>query len=70
MREFNEQELVRRGKVEEIRKVCNPYPEKYEITHSLKDAALLEDETKNVTKPVIEAIREINDGEVIVTSEK
>ena len=49
MREFNEQELVRRGKVEEIRKVCNPYPEKYEITHSLKDAALLEDETKNVS---------------------
>ena len=28
-----------------------------------------EDETNNVTKPVIEAIREINDGEVIVTSE-
>ncbi len=28
-----------------------------------------EDETKNVTKPVIEAIREINDGEVIITSE-
>lgn len=28
-----------------------------------------EDETKTVTKPVIEAIREINDGEVIITSE-
>ena len=28
-----------------------------------------EDETQTVTKPVIEAIREINDGEVIVTSE-
>ncbi len=28
-----------------------------------------EDETKVVTKPVIEAIREINDGEVIITSE-
>lgn len=29
-----------------------------------------EDETKEVTKPIIEAIREINDGEVIITSEK
>ena len=28
-----------------------------------------EDETKNVTKPVIEAIREINDGEVTIISE-
>ena len=28
-----------------------------------------EDPTKEVTKPVIEAIREINDGEVIITSE-
>ncbi len=28
-----------------------------------------EDTTKEVTKPVIEAIREINDGEVIITSE-
>ena len=30
MKEFSEQELVRRNKVEEIRKVCNPYPEKLE----------------------------------------
>lgn len=49
MREFSEQELVRRGKVEEIRKFCNPYPEKYEITHSLKDASNLPDEEKNVS---------------------
>lgn len=28
-----------------------------------------EDETKEVAKPVIEAIREINDGEVIIISE-
>ena len=49
MRELSEQELVRRGKVEEIRKFCNPYPEKYEITHSLKDASNLPDEEKNVS---------------------
>ena len=49
MREFTEQEIVRRDKVEEIRKVCNPYPEKYETTHSLKEACILEDETKDVS---------------------
>ena len=43
MREFSEQELVRREKVERIREYCNPYPEKYEITHDLKEARLLED---------------------------
>ena len=48
MREFSEQEIVRREKVEEIRKVCNPYPERYEVTHSLKEASLLPDETKGV----------------------
>ena len=41
MRELSEQELVRRGKLEEIKKVCNPYPEKYVKTHSLKDAKKL-----------------------------
>lgn len=49
MREFSEQEIVRRNKVDEIRKVCNPYPERYELTHSIKEAGLLEDETKNVS---------------------
>ncbi len=43
MREFSEQELVRREKIEKIKEVCNPYPERYEITHSIKDAATLED---------------------------
>jgi len=49
MREFSEQETVRREKVEDIRKVCNPYPERYELTHSLKEAGVLEDETKEVS---------------------
>lgn len=49
MREFTEQELVRREKLEEIRKVCNPYPEKYEKTHSLKDARNLSDGTVDVS---------------------
>ena len=48
MRELSEQEIVRRNKVEEIRKVCNPYPERYEITHRLHEAALLPDEEKGV----------------------
>lgn len=49
MRQFSEQELVRRGKVEEIKKYCNPYPERYEITHSLLEASKLEDGVKNVS---------------------
>lgn len=49
MRELTEQELVRRGKIEEIRKVTNPYPDRYEITHSLKEASILEDGTKDVS---------------------
>lgn len=48
MRNFSEQELVRREKVEKIKEVCNPYPERYELTHSLKEASLLEDETTGV----------------------
>lgn len=49
MREFSEQELVRRGKIDKIREFCNPYPERYEVTHSLKEASILQDETKNVS---------------------
>jgi lysyl-tRNA synthetase, class II len=49
MRELTEQEIVRREKVEEIRKITNPYPERYEINHSLKEARLLEDGTKDVS---------------------
>ena len=48
MRELSEQEIVRREKVEEIRKYCNPYPERYEITHRLHEAVNLEDGEKNV----------------------
>ena len=48
MRTFSEQETVRREKLEEIRKVCNPYPEKYVKTHSLEDAKLLEYGTTDV----------------------
>ena len=29
MRQFSEQELVRRSKIDEIKKYCNPYPERY-----------------------------------------
>ena len=48
LRELTEQEIVRREKLEEIKKVCNPYPDRYERTHSLKDAKNLEDGEKNV----------------------
>ncbi len=48
MRELSEQEIVRRNKVEEIRKVCNPYPERFEITHRLHEAINLPDEEKGV----------------------
>ena len=48
MRELTEQELVRRAKLDDIKKVCNPYPQRYERTHSLKQASKLEDGTCNV----------------------
>ena len=48
MRELSEQELVRRGKLEEISKVTNPYPENFERTHTLKEAKVLEDGALNV----------------------
>lgn len=48
MRNFSEQELVRRNKVERIRECCNPYPEKYEINHEIKEVKDLEDGTKDV----------------------
>ena len=48
MKEFSEQELVRREKVKEISKVCNPYPERFPVTHRLHEALLLEDGTNNV----------------------
>ncbi len=48
MREFTEQELVRREKVEKIREICNPYPSKYEVTHSIKEAREIVDGTDNI----------------------
>lgn len=45
MREFSEQELVRREKLNIIK---NPYPERFETNYELKDASLLEDGTTNV----------------------
>lgn len=45
----SEQERVRIEKLECISKVCNPYPERYETTHSLLEACTLPDETKNVS---------------------
>lgn len=48
MRELTEQEVVRREKLVEISKVCNPYPEKFDRTHTLKAARELSDGTLNV----------------------
>ncbi len=48
MREFTEQETVRRNKIADIANFTNPYPDKYQINYSLKEAMLLPDETKNV----------------------
>ena len=49
MREYTEQEQIRREKLTEISKVCNPYPDRFEKTHSLKDAKKLEDGISNVS---------------------
>lgn len=43
MRELSEQEVVRRNKLEEIRQVCDPYPDKFERTHKINEARELED---------------------------
>ena len=47
-RTFSEQEMVRRNKLKEISKYCNPYPEKYERTHELKEVKDLEDGVEGV----------------------
>ena len=44
----SEQELVRRGKLDSIREFCNPYPEKYEVTNSIKEAREIPDDTSDV----------------------
>ena len=46
--EYTEPEQVRRANLEEIAKVCNPYPEKFDRTHSISEARELEDGTKDV----------------------
>ncbi len=48
MKEFTEQEQVRRDKLETISNYCNPYPERYEVNYRLCDAAKLEDGVKDV----------------------
>lgn len=45
----SEQEMVRRGKLDSIREFCNPYPERFEVTHKLKDAKNLEDGLSDVS---------------------
>ena len=44
----SEQELVRREKLEKLKEYCNPYPEKYEVTNSIKEAREIEDGTQDV----------------------
>ena len=46
MRELSEQEVVRR---EKLKLVERPYPDKYETTHTIKEARELEDGTKDVS---------------------
>lgn len=48
MQKLSEQEIIRENKLKEIAKKVNPYPERYEITHELKDFDKLEDGTKDV----------------------
>lgn len=45
----SEQELVRIEKLNVIKDFCNPYPEKFNITHTLVDAKGLEDGTSDVS---------------------
>ena len=45
-RKLSEQELVRR---EKLKSVERPYPDKYETTHTISEARLLPDGTKNVS---------------------
>lgn len=47
-KELSEQEIVRRTKLEELAKICNAYPEKFDRTHKLDEARNLEDGTQNV----------------------
>ncbi|MBR1417294.1 MAG: lysine--tRNA ligase [Bacilli bacterium] len=49
MEKLSEQELVRREKLEELSKVCNPYPSCFKRTHKITEARELEDNTKDVS---------------------
>ena len=49
MRKLTEQEIVRRDKLKEIAKVCNPYPDSFKRTHTLKEAKNLSDGTIDVS---------------------
>ena len=49
MRKLTEQEIVRRDKLKEIAKVCNPYPDSFKRTHTLKEAKNLSDGTTDVS---------------------
>ncbi|MDD3187616.1 MAG: lysine--tRNA ligase [Bacilli bacterium] len=48
MREFTEQETVRRDTLKELSEIINPYPERFERNYELKDAMNLEDGVSNV----------------------
>lgn len=49
MKELSEQEIVRREKLEEIKKYTNPYPERFEVTNTLLEARNLSDGTNSVS---------------------
>ena len=48
MKNYSEQELVRREKLNEIKKVTIPYKDSYKRTNTLKEAITLSDDTQNV----------------------
>lgn len=48
MREYTEQEIVRRNKVEEMKNQINPYPERFETNYEIKDVKTLEDGTTHI----------------------
>lgn len=48
MREFTDQEKVRRSTLETLRTIINPYPDHFVRTHEIPDARLLEDGTTDV----------------------
>lgn len=49
MRELTDQEVVRRNKIDEIQKITNPYPEKYDVNATLLEARNMEDGTKDIS---------------------